>query len=414
MAGLTEDEMRAAVDLYRAHGNNAHRAALAVGMSRPGLEYRLERAALKGLMGTGPVLPGFQISKTTTVKNEAGETVREFITQKPEAGEEYAVPNGHRVKGVSAYVGADGRTVAQWIKTSAGEVDAEGLAERIKGIFEGLSFKAPKVAPPDATNKDCLTLFNVPDLHMGEYVWSDEGEENWDLKKADRVYREAFSDLVARSPHGAVAVLLAGGDQFHADNSENRTPRSGFDLDVDGRYDKVLRVTCEMFLFFALCALKTHEKVVIRILKGNHDPHASSALAYFLMASFRNDPRVEVDVSPSPFWVYQFGKVMLAATHGHEAKPKQMPAIMASRWPKMWGATRYRYAHTFHVHHRSKPLPFGVEETGGAIVETHQSPAPQDRYHYGHGYLSGRSLRSIVYHKTHGEFGGAVRPIVAE
>lgn len=399
----------AAKCLREANGNQAEAARLA-DTKRSTFQNWVLQAARRGKLGFQPVLPGYVLSKHTAVTNEDGDTVREFIQQRPESGGPFSVPDGHSIKGVSALLDEQGNVRQQWVKTKAEGEDPVRDAERIRAIFDGMVFEAPVVAPPPSVNEDCLTLFNIPDIHMGLYVFGEEAAENWNLKKADRVYRQAFTDLVSMTPRNGEAIILGGGDQMHADNSRNRTEQSGNQLDVDGRYDLVLQTTNELFLSFVLAALQTHERVRVRILKGNHDPHSTAALSYFLLASFRNEPRVTVDVSPSLFWVHQFGNVMLAATHGHEAKPNKMPGIMAARWPRMWGDTQFRYAHTFHVHHRSKFL----DEDGGVIVETHQSPAPQDSWHFGQGFLSGRSLRSIVYHREHGEFGGSVRPILPE
>lgn len=403
-----EDCQRSAEALRNNNGNQAA-AAREIDIPRTTFQDWIKSAAKKGLLGFQPVMPGYIVSTVSTQIGADGEKEREWITQRPEPIDALAVPDGHSVKGVSSLV-RDGQVQQQWIKTKADEPDPIRTAERIVEIFDGMKFKAPKVDEPKKADADCLSLFNIPDAHMGLYVWADEAAENWDLKKACRVYRKAFSDLVAMTPNNGTAIILAGGDQMHADSQQNQTARSGNQLDVDGRFDRVLLETCELFLDFVLCALQTHEKVIVRVLKGNHDPHPTAAVAYFLLASFRNEPRVTVDVSPSLFWIYQFGKVMLAGTHGHETKPPQMPGVMAARWPKIWGDTQFRYAHTFHVHHRAKY----IHEDGGAIVETHHSPAPQDAWHYGRGFLSGRSLRSIIYHKEFGEFGGSVRPIIPE
>lgn len=400
---IDDEQLAWAVELKRLHGTTVA-AAREAGVPRTTFQHWEKVAAERGMSGFAPVMPGFAVK---TVSSRAADGA--WVKQAKAPGDVFEVPEGHAVKGVSALVDADGRTVQKWIKTRE-EADPLDMADRIKSAFDGMIFTAPKIPVPDAVNAECLSVFPLPDLHMGLYVWGDEASENWDLRKADRVYRSAFGDLVAMTPRNGVAVILAGGDQMHADNAENRTARSANVLDVDGRYDRVLITTCELLVSFVCLTLQTHGRVIVRVLKGNHDPHASAAIAYFLLATFRDDPRVEVDVSPSLFWVHQFGSVMLTATHGHQAKPQQMAGIMAARWPKIWGDTTFRYAHTFHVHHKSKR----VEEGGGAIVETHQSPAPQDAWHYGEGFTSGRSLRSIVYHQKFGEYGGSVRPIFPE
>jgi hypothetical protein len=137
----------------------------------------------------------------------------------------------------------------------------------------------------------------------------------------------------------------------------------------------------------------------VRILPGNHDEHASVAVAYFLLAWYRNEPRVTVDVDPSLFFWFRFGKVLLGATHGHTVKLKDMASIMAHRRAADWGATRHRFVHGFHIHHTSK----FATEGNGVISESHQTPTPQDAWHFGAGFLSGRSMQSISYHREFGE-----------
>lgn len=58
---------------------------------------KIKHMAAKGQLGTEPVIPGFRISKTTSVFDENGSLKREFIQQKPEAGEPFEVPAGQRL-----------------------------------------------------------------------------------------------------------------------------------------------------------------------------------------------------------------------------------------------------------------------------------------------------------------------------
>lgn len=406
---LSAEENQRRVDALREHGS-VSAAASALDMSESTLRKWATRAAKRGELGYKPTLPGFEITRTTTVYDKDGDVAREFVTQGPERSEVFEMPEGQRLKRVSANIDSEGRINNQWVITEPDKIDPIEVAEKIASIFDQMKFEVPVIAPPEDVLQDCMSFFPAGDLHMGLYGWGKEVGENWHLKKADRVYRQRFSELVSMTPHNDTAVLLLGGDQMHSDNSTNRTLRSGHALDVDGRYEEVLFVTCEMIVYFITLLLQTHRHVVVRVLKGNHDEHSSAALAYFLLATFRNDPRVTIDVSPSLYWVFQFGKVMLMATHGHTVKAQKMSGIMAARWPEMWGTSLFRYGHSFHIHHIEK----FKDENGGAIIETHHSPAPQDNFNYGGGYCSGRTFKSIVYHKEFGEWGGSVRPVMWE
>lgn len=392
---LTLEQMREAIDLVEKHGS-ASAAARATGQPVESLRYRLHRArraAERGEFGTSPVIPGFRISQVTSTPNG------EFIQQRPQKGPEFEIPDGHRITGVSALVDGDGRELIKWIKTKDGELSTDSIVETLKAGFADLKIKAPRVAAPKTADETLLNLFTLPDPHLGLYAWGAETEENWDLEKAVTTIERTVERVVAGAPKAGTAVVLGGGDQLHSDNQDNRTVNSGHSLDVDGRFPKVLLATCRLFARLALTALTRNDKVIIRILPGNHDPHTSFALAYFLLAWFKDDPRVQVDPDPSLFWWHRFGSVLLGATHGHMAKPSQMAGIMAERRAEDWGQTKYRYCHTFHVHHASKLL----SEGGGVITETHQAPVPKDAWHFGMGYLSGRSLQGITYHRERGE-----------
>jgi len=403
---------REAWEAYVAAGHNQTAAADALGMARGTFQGRLRTArqlAKDGKLGTDPVIPGFEITKVKTVER-GGKTVQRSITQSPTIdGEALSIPSTHRLGLVTSTIEPDGRISKQWARHLPGP-DGEAIAQKILERFEKMEYAIPTIPEPAIFSSDYLNLVPLADLHMGLMTWAKETGENWDLKIARRVYTASISRLMARLPAADTCVVLGGGDQMHADNNSNVTPNSGHSLDVDGRYDKVVEVTQDLFLDIISMALQRHSKVIVRILKGNHDEHASTAIVGFLRGAFRNNPRVDIVTSPSKFWRHQHGLTMLAATHGDQAKPKMMPGIMAARWAEMWGATKFRYAHCFHVHHRERLK----DESGGAIVDTYTSPAPQDAWHYGMGFISSRLFEAATYSKFTGWSGNIVEPVIPE
>lgn len=398
---LSDELAQEAAKAFLEHGQVKAAAARALNLDRKTFEHRLNVAAERMMLGTLPVLPGFRISKTTAIYDDTGSVTREFVQQKPERGDEFEVPAGHVVKGVSALVDPDGREIIKWVKTKEGILDPLAIAEWIKEAFVDYTSAAIPVAPPQEAASHLLTLIPLADWHLGMFAWHRETDENWDLKIAENCIGVAMDDLIARSPASAEAVVLGGGDLIHSDNNNNQTARSGNTLQVDGRYQKVVSVACRLVVRTIDAALRRHERVIVRILPGNHDEHASVAVAYFLAAWYRNEPRVTVDTDPSQFWWRRFGSVLLGATHGHTVKIAKMPGIMAHRRAVDWGATKFRYVHGFHLHHTEKKSTEG----DGVVTEIHQAPIPQDAWHYGSGYLSGRSVKAITYHADLGEYG---------
>jgi hypothetical protein len=307
------------------------------------------------------------------------------------------VPVGQNVIGLSTLIeNEDGNK--QWVKTRAGKMSIEDMVETLKSALSDYSGRAKLTKAPSQPQKELLTLIPCNDWHLNLLAWEREVGENWDLKTAEKSIGEAVYDAVSRSPSSEIGIVLGGGDLIHADSKLNQTT-SGTPQDVDSRYQKGLEAVFRLKVMTIDAALQKNNRVIVRVLPGNHDEITSVAIAYYLLAWYRDEPRVTVDVDASLYFYFRFGKVMIAATHGHMAKLKDLPQIMAHRRAEDWGATQFRYGHGFHVHHRSQL----VSEGGGVSLETHQAPIPQDAWHHGSGYLSGRSVQTISYHRDFGE-----------
>lgn len=311
------------------------------------------------------------------------------------------------MKGVSQLRDSEGRLTQEWVKTREG-TDARDVIEAIKAAFEGYQGRHEPIPAPVAASADLLTLLPLADWHIGAHSWGRETGTDWDLKIAEEVIGRAVENVIERSPASGLGVVLGGGDLIHADNQDNRTAKSGNQLDVDGRYDKVFEVAARMTVRTVDAMMSRHDRVLVRILKGNHDTHCATAIAHHLKAWYRNEPRVLVEIDPGLFWYWRHGKVMLAATHGHETKLQDLPGVMAARRAEDWGLTRHRYAHGFHIHHK-RLLGF---EAGAVVAESHQAPVAQDAWHHGAGFLSGRSLQTITYHRAYGEVSRAREAIL--
>jgi hypothetical protein len=401
---LTDEDLTAAVELLASHGGNQTAAAGAAGLARASFQNRLRRAAERGLSGYGPVMAGY-VAKTVSGKTADGT----WVKQVKAPGAVFVPPPGFEAGRITVNTDPEGRETQRWQRYETGKPDPLALIEAIKVAFVDYEGTANPVKAPIFARSDLLTLTPCNDWHIGLFSWGKDTGVDWDLKIAERVIGETIDDVVSRSPSSGTAIVLGGGDALHADNSENKTARSGNVLDVDGRYPKVLQVASRLHVRTIDRHLEKHEKVIVRMLPGNHDEHSAVALAYFLLAWYRNEPRVTVDVDPSLFFWHRFGKVMLGATHGHTVKLDKMPGIMAHRRAEDWGLTKHRFVHGFHIHHSSK----FATEGDGVISESHQAPIPPDSWHFGAGYNSGRSISSISYHRERGEY-SRVRSVVQD
>lgn len=396
----SDDTLMETVAVYERNGRNQVASANELGIARSTFQNRLKGAARRGFLGPAAALPGYEISRIS--EGPRGTTVE----QRPERGGQFEIPQGHAIKGVSAFVDADGRTIGKWIKTREGERTPEEIASIIRAAFADFPVSAIEVPAPPAVDEDTATIWPLADLHLGMLAWREESGENFDLKIAERTMKETLARLFASAPNSKTGVILGLGDLLHFDGYEPVTSRSRNMLDVDGRYPRVLQTATSVLIWAIEQALRKHETLIVRILPGNHDDQSAIAVTLALEMYYRNEPRVTVDSDPSRFWWWRFGTTFLGATHGDRTKMQDLPILMAASRPEAWGASRHRHIFCGHIHHKT------AIEVGGVIVESFRSPAPRDAYHAGAGYHSGRSIQAITIHKEHGEISRQTANIV--
>ena len=363
---LSTEKMQEAVEAAANYPTIAD-AARALGVPRETLASRIKRAAMSGYS--------------------------------PKHGMTKTVPDGYLVKGVSSYYDKDGNLSGQWVKSTLDQSRAEELTRAfVESMSEDVRGLSPLVPTPHHSDIDLLTVYPMGDPHFGMYAWAKEAGDDFDLNKAESLTTQAIDRLVSSAPNSKTALLLNLGDFFHADNSTNQTPGHGHALDVDTRYAHVLQVGLRSLVHCVRRLLEKHEQVTLWMMPGNHDPHSSFALALCLSAFFENNKRVSVDLSPSLFKYFRFGRVLIGAHHGHSAKMSELPSLMACDKAEDWGKTKHRYWYCGHIHHLTRD-----KEHPGCVVETFRTLAPRDAWHAGKGYRAGRDMYAITHHREHGE-----------
>jgi len=403
---MENDELMKMVELWREHGTCRAVAAAVEGLTFGEVQRQIREAALRGLIPFEgqKAAPGFKITKATV--GPTGVTTQQKPAENPEKLEP-TVRKDHYVQRVSTLKNANGEKMAQWVIThqDKGAVDWEAIFENAFKNYERPPFN---ITPVGTADEHKINLFPCNDWHVNMLCWKREVAVNWDLKIAEKVLGDTIDATVARCPRAKLGVVLGGGDLMHNDDNTNRTAKSHNLLDCDGRFEKGLEVAQRLKIRAIDAMLFKHDEVLVVVLKGNHDEQASIAIKHYLKAWYRDEPRVKIEMSSALLWEYDQGKVLLAATHGHAMKMRQLPQIVADRFSEAWGRTKKRYAHTFHVHHKD----LVTSEGGGIIVESHQAPIPQDAWHYGEGFLSGRSMQIITYDDRYGETGRVTEAVM--
>lgn len=338
---------------------------------------------------------------TKNAVNEAIALLRKKAAKQgysPDHGMTRSVPDGFKAARISTNYKEDGSIGQQWVIAEPDKARMEELARAtITALAQDVKGLAPMTKPPAHTLKDILAVYPFGDPHVGLHVWGKECGEDFDLEIGRKLTLGAVDRVVSSSPPAETGILLLLGDVYHINDQTNQTPQHKNQLDADSRFVKVLQVGIETYRHAALRMLERHKKVIIKAIPGNHDPQAIWTLAFTLAAYFSNEPRIEVDLDPSKFWYYRFGKVLIGSTHGDTVKHEQLGPIMACDRAEDWGKSKHRYWYTGHVHSSA------VREFPGVVCESFRTLAAQDAYAAGHGYRAGRDMRCIILHSEYGE-----------
>lgn len=308
------------------------------------------------------------------------------------------VAPGYAMGKVTVQRGPGGDVERTWERQSPDRFIAEQhLREFVEHLMHDIRGLSPVTPLPEHMSADLLAVYGIGDPHYGMMAWAAESGNTFNLAEAERLTHGAIDRLAQSAPPADTALLINIGDFFHADDGTNRTPQSGNQLDVDGRYGQIMQAGLRSMVHCIRRLKEKHKTVVVWILPGNHDPHSSLAVAMMLDAWFNADPAVVVNLDPGLYKYMRWGKVLLGAHHGHGAKPADLPLLMATDRAQDWGATLFRHIFGGHIHHLVR------KEWPGCVWESLRSLAPADAWHAGKGYRAGRDMQLITFHKELGE-----------
>ncbi len=270
----------------------------------------------------------------------------------------------------------------------------------LEGFIESANSHSPKTwtIKPLSKESDCLYVLNLQDVHIAKLANAVEtGDANWDIKIAEKAYREAVDDLMGKVPTNRVeeVLIIIGSDLLQVDNDKSTTT-AGTYVDSDTRLSKAFDVTVKMIAEITE-KLASRFKVRLVSIPGNHDATVSLFVAYYLSAWFKNHPNVFVDHSPKSRKYYGYGKTLIAFDHGNEAKLADLPLIVMRENQdtiSQYTSTEVLCGHTH--------AEFS-KDTKGIVVRVAPALCSPDRWHATRGYIgSMRRSQGLLYQKENG------------
>lgn len=312
------------------------------------------------------------------------------------------VPAPYLIKGTSTNYDSEGNITSQWVKTKADEsYRMQMILDAIEDATNPIERLPPIKAPKTSASHLC-NMYTFTDYHMGMLAWHKEGGADWDRDIAERTLIGAFEQMITMSPEADTCIINQLGDFLHYDGLAQVTPTSHHMVEADGNYSQMVNSTIRALRRVIDIALMKHKNVHLIMAEGNHDLASSVWLRHLFTALYENEPRLTVNNSEIPYYVYQHGKVMLGFHHGHKKKKEGLPLLFAAKFHKIWGETTKRYIHTGHYHHED------VKEFPGVKVIQHPTLAAADSYAARGGWMSEQQTSCVTYHNEFGKVGEVV------
>jgi len=406
------------LDAVSDHKGNKSQAARSLGMSRSALRDRLTRLEAGHSTTERLAYKSRQERDTWYIEINGDERIRNADDAIAKAGVDPAIWEIERVlvngwdTTMKMRIGDEDKvTVNQnqqikvWLRRKVPLI-AEKAAEALIKRMNLHSPKYPKLPKFKKIKDPHLLEVSVFDHHFGKLAWGEETGTNYDLDIAERIFKEAVEDLLAKAKSFPVERILfpVGQDFFHVDNPANTTI-NGTVQDVDGRYQK-------MFQTGALACIKMIDRmsqiapVDILSVPGNHDRTMAWYLAAYLKAWYRLCDRVSVDLSPKLRKYYPYGATLIGLTHGDEEKHRDLPIIMAGEVPQLWAESLYREIHTGHWHKKKETWYNSCDTHGGVPVRVLPSLSGTDFYHYRKGYVNNRQAAEAYLYSFRDGYAG--------
>ena len=250
---------------------------------------------------------------------------------------------------------------------------------------------APPIIQSEHSQEGKIAFFPQSDVHMGVEITADRGGVDYSPDIALERMKDGFAQTHAAIPPCETAIILDNGDLTHANDDKDATPRSDHRLKVTNSHRKNLALSATAKAWQIDMALQRSARVIYRSNRGNHDPNTPDAVGLALQHRYHNEPRVVIDQTERDTWIYQRGAIFLSAHHGHGIKPEKLAANIPPNFPLEFGASRFWYLFTGHLHNPR-------QDTFGAF-QWFQLPAicAMDQHSADMGYTDTAAMRAMMF-----------------
>jgi hypothetical protein len=294
--------------------------------------------------------------------------------------------------------------VKAWLKKIKIGFDYKKLSE---AIIERFNSHSPTynfyTRDLNNTSKHLLVI-DPADCHIGKYASEYETGEKYNIKIAQQRLREGIYGIVNKARvFGIDKILLPlGNDWLHIDTPKNTTT-SGTFQNADGMFYDMYLALYDVFVEIIDTLLLEYD-VDIEFNPSNHDWMSGWMFMKTLESHYRNSKNMNFNTTMNHRKYYQYGKNLIATSHGDGAKMIDMPLLMANESPKMWAETKFRYVYLHHIHHKQVTKFLSGKDYIGVTVEYLRSPSASDSWHHRNGYVGAKkAIEGFLHSKEDGQ-----------
>lgn len=277
------------------------------------------------------------------------------------------------------------------------KINYEEVGNRIIEDMKKYSPKYPKLKRQHIDDPHLLVV-DPADVHIGKLCDSFETGEEYNSQIAVKRVLEGVQGIISKSRGYQINKILfiAGNDILHIDTPK-RTTTSGTPQDTSGMWFTNFLIARQLYVD-VLEMLMTVADVHFVYNPSNHDYTHGFFLAQTIETWFRKNKNISFDCSISHRKYYEYGKNLIASTHGDGAKEKDLPLLMAQESAVSWANTKHRYIYTHHIHHKV------LKDYIGVTVESLRTPSGTDGWHHRNGYQHNpKAVEGFLHHPTHGQ-----------
>lgn len=321
---------------------------------------------------------------------------------KPSAWEVISYRNNYwhsQVKGGKRLVMYQSRLTA---KPIARGIDLEEIARHYAEMDR--KYQTPQIILPKRES-NLMAEVNVADLHLGKLCWHGDTGGNYDIKIAQKIFRDIIGEIADELARiKPERILFPWTNDFFNSDTIDKTTTAGTPQDVDARWQKLYNTGLDLLveatdIFSSIAPVKEFYTA------SNHDEMVSYHAIKYLAAWFRGNPRVAIDTDAMPRKYILYGNTLIGFGHGDKEESKgtkerasRLASLMPIEVPELWGKSIFREFHAAHLHSEQM-----IQEINGVIVRRVSAPTAADTYHVQHGYLGAvRKVQTFIWDRERG------------